>query len=46
MYAREVTIVYSRRKKLIVLFATILTLTKDVERLKTGGPVLLRWIIF
>ena len=45
-YAREVIIVYSIRAKLIVLFATILTLTKDIKRLKTGGPVLLRWIIF
>ena len=39
-------IVYSIRTKLVVLCATILILTKDIKRLKTGGPVLLRWIIF
>ena len=43
---RKVTIVYSMRMKLTVLFATTLTSTKDAKRLKNGGLVLLRWIIF
>ena len=43
---RKMTIVYWMLTKLTVLCATTLTLIKDTKRLRNGGPVLLRWIIF